>query len=412
MFKLERFVGLLGNPVIVRRTLATFLMLGAIMSVWVAVNDSRETTAVRQGDFPAFWSLAVIAAGPEPHRLYDVELQRAVQNAAWPALAGSALPAAYPPYVAYVLQPLAHLDHMVARQIWTGVSLVASFVAVLLLVRLNPSLPWAPWMVWTALFLFSPTLRGIAGGQLMSIIALLMALCFTFERRRSWMADVLLGAALGVLLCKPYYALCALAIPILQRRWLAILCFSAVALGWMQCAVAVLGDDWFIEWTTFARRFAQINLETNSHQMPNLWAQLYSIYGGTQNFGLVGWGLAVASYAALALGVFYVIGPTAVRKLLKAPRQYGDLLLCLVLSLVVILMPQVNFYDLGVVACAVISLFRPGSLFDRVTVIACIVISQFAVSPPFGLPVHFVLALIGLGYVCVHVRERALQGVS
>jgi hypothetical protein len=355
--------------------------------------------------------MAVIAAGNEPHRLYDVELQRQVQNIAWPSLAGSVLPAAYPPYVAYVLRPLARLDHRVARQVWTVASLGASFVAVLLLVRLNPCVPWPAWMVWGVLFLFSPTLRGIAGGQLLSFVVLCIALCATLEQRRSWLMDLMLGAVLGVLLCKPYYALCALAIPILQCRWLTIAGFSVIAFGWTRCAVAVLGANWFLEWGRFARRFAQINLETNVHQMPNLWAQLYGIYGSVQNLGLVGWAVTVVSYAALAWGVYFIIGPRATRTLLKSSRQYGDLLLYLVLSLVVVLMPQVNFYDLGVVTCAVIAMFRPDSLFDRVTVIACIVISQCAVSPPFGLPVHCMLALIGLGYVCVHVRGRVLKRV-
>ncbi len=412
MFKLARFLKLLSNPVVVRRALAAFLALGSVVSVWLAVNDSRETTALRQGDFPAFWSMAVIAASAEPQRLYDLELQREVQNAAWPALSGSVLPAAYPPYMAYVLQPLARLDHRVARQVWTGISLIASFLSVLLLVRLNPHLSWAPWMVWGTLFIFSPTLRGIAGGQLVSIVALCIALCVTFERRRSWLADILFGAVLGALLCKPYYALCALVIPILSRRWLTFASFSVVALGWAQCATLVLKGNWLSEWSVFAARFAKINLETNAHQMPNLWAQIYSIYGGTRNFGLMGWILAIASYGALACGVYLVIGSRAARELLKSPRQYGELLVYLVLTLLVVLMPQVNFYDLGVVACAVIALFRPGRLFDRVIVIACIVISQFAVSPPFGLPIHFIIALIGLGYVCVRIRERVLQEVS
>lgn len=408
MFNCARFAQLCGHPLVARCALGSFLVLGTLMAVWLAVKDVAETTGVRRGDFPAFWTLAVIAAGDEPNRLYDIELQRKVQNSTWPALAGGVLPAAYPPYVAYVLQPMARLDHRVARQLWTTLSLMASCISVLLLVRVNSLRLWPVWMVWALLFLFSPTLRGVVGGQLMSVVVLLVALCTTFIRRQSCIGDLLLGAALGALLCKPYYALAALVIPILQRRWLAVASFVVIALGWAGCAAAVLGRKWLVEWGAFAASFAKINLETNAHQMPNLWAQLYRLYGGTKNFGISGWVLTVGAYVLLALGVYLLIGATAVRSLLGNLQRHGDTLLYLIISLVIVSMPQVNFYDLGVVACAAVALFNSERLFDRFVVTGCILLSQFAVAPPFGLPVHFIIALIGLGYVCVRVRERVM----
>jgi len=379
------------------------------MAVWLAIQDQNETTAVRRGDFPAFWALAVIAAGDEPHRLYDLELQRRIQNRSWPALAGSVLPAAYPPYVAYVLQPLARFDHRTARQIWTTISLFASFISVLLLVRGNRSVLWSAWMVWTLLLLFSPTLRGVVGGQLISIVMLLISLCAIFTRRSSWRADLLLGIALGGLLCKPYYALAALVIPTLQRRWLTIAIFVVIALGWSVCAAKVPGDNWLVEWGTFAASFTQINLDANAQQMPNLLAQLYRLSVGVNNFGPSAWIAAVTSYVILASVAYLLVGAETLRMLLKFPRQNGELLLCLLLSLVVVSMPQVNFYDLGVISCAMIALFDSGHFFDRITVAVCILLSQFGVSPPFGAPVHFALGLIGVGYVCIRVRELALH---
>jgi len=407
MFSLARFLTLISDPHIIRRALVAYLALGVLGVGILAINDSHETSAVRRGDFPAFWSMAVIASGSEPYRLYDLDLQRKVQNEAWPSLNGGVLPAAYPPQVAFALRPLAWVGHGAARLVWTVCSVVAVLVACGILVRSNCAVSWTPWMVFSLLCVFSPVLRGILGGQVLSSVMLLFALTVTLERKNSYWADLLLGIVLGVWLCKPYYALCVIVVPMMQRRWVTLVSFFVVAAASWWVARDVVGPEWFSSWIGFAQNFAAINIETNAHQMPNLWAQLYRLCAASERTGAAWWGLVAGGYIVTAVSVYALLGDRCVRALLSAPRQNGDLLLVLVISLLVVLMPQVNFYDLGLFACAVVVLFQPGNRADWWFVGVCLLLSQFGVNPPWGVPVHFVLAIGGLVWMCLRVCECA-----
>lgn len=405
MLSLAHLRVFLSDPQIVRRALATLLVLGAVGVGYLVVYDSEETSAVRRGDFPAFWSIAVISSGAEPHRLYDLELQRQVQNDTWPSLKGSVLPAAYPPQVALVLRPLAQVDHRIARLAWTVCSVVAVIAAYYLLISRNRAILWAPWMVFSLLCVFSPMLRGILGGQVLSLMLLLFALTVVLERGNSRWADLSLGLVLGVWLCKPHYALCALAVPVMQRRWLTVLSFSFVAAVSWWVARGVVGPDWFSAWAAFAQMFAAINIETNAHQMPNLWAQIYRLSGPSERSGATWWAVIPSVYGLCLGGVYALLGSRSVRVLVSTPHQNGDLLLLLILSLSVVLMPQVNFYDLGLMACIVVVLFRPEHREDWWFIGVCLLLSQGGVSPPFGVPIHFLIALSALVYVSLRVRD-------
>ncbi len=410
IFSYRRFVALICDPIVARRSIAAYLFLAAVVVVGFAASDTSETTAVRRGDFPAFWSMAVIANGSEPQRLYDIELQRQVQNAAWPSLAGELLPAAYPAQLAFAIQPLAQLDHRVARCFWTVASLVAACIAVQIFVRMNPRMHWAPWMVLGVLCVFGPSMRGIIGGQVLSFMMCLFALVVVLGRKSRLWADILLGVVLGLWLFKPYYALCVLAVPMLQRRWTALASFATVALLSWWLGAYVVGVQWVSEWIAFAQHFAQLNLDTNAHQMPNVWAQVYRLLRKSAVGDGSWWGALVAAYVVLGAGISVLLGRSSIRTILTRPREYGDLLFFLVPSIVVVAMPQVNFYDLGITACAVLALFRPERLGDRCFAGVCIFLSLFSTTPPLGLPLHFFLGLAGLGYVCFRARERVLIG--
>jgi hypothetical protein len=277
-------------------------------------------------------------------------------------------------------------------------------------VRMNPRMQWAPWMVFGVLCAFGPSMRGIMGGQVLSYMMCLFALVVVLERKSGLWADILLGVVLGLWLCKPYYALCVLAVPMLQRRWTALASFATVALLSWWLGAYVVGVQWVSEWIAFARHFAQLNLDTNAHQMPNLWAQVYRLLGKSAVGDGSWWGALVAAYAVLGVGISVLLGRATIHTILTRPKEYGDLLFFLVLSVVVVAIPQVNFYDLGITACAVLALLRPERRGDRCFAGACIFLSLFTTKPPLGLPLHFFLGLAGLGYVCIRARERVLIG--
>lgn len=392
-----------------RHLLAALLFFGVLGIIALAVSDSQETSAVRRGDFPAFWSMAVIAAGTEPEKLYDLEEQQRVQNAAWPSLSGGVLPGDYPAHVAFLLQPLANLDHRVARVVWTGASIVAACIAVSLGVGVNRRIRWAPWMVFTLLCVFTPILRGILGGQVVAFVVCLIAIVATCERRNSLHTEVAMGVALGVLLLKPHYALGALVIPLLQRRWVCLVSFAGMALLSWQLGALVLGPGWISDWVLFSRHFAILYLESNAHQMPNVWAQVHRLRAAYSIGDGAGWSAILGAYGILGLTVVSMLGSAKLRMLFRHPRQHGGLILSLVLSLAVVALPHVNFYDLGVSAFAVLLLFRPEKPVDRLFV-GLALLASFGGSEAFiGISLHFLFALAGLFYVCVRIRQSLVE---
>jgi hypothetical protein len=412
-------LALLLDPFFYRRALAALLISGALTVVVMGVLDTRQTTAVMRGDFPAFWSLAVIASGDNPTRLYDTELQREIQNQAWPSLNGEVLPAAYPPYLAYILQPVSSLDHTTARWAWTVLSLLLMYISVVILVSLNRRITWKPWMVLVPLMMFSPILRGVIGGQFLPISLFLLAACLLLIRRGGVVADLVLGITIGTWLCKPYYALCALLTPMFSRRWLTLVAFTGVALLWWGVGAEVLGAEWFSKWSSYAAWFGGMNLETNAHQMPNLWAQVYRLYRevlGLKPEQITGvntpWFSYCLAYCAFIALFYFILGSKALKALLFNPRRYSDLILAISLTAVIIFVPQVNFYDLGVPASIVLYLFRPDCKNDWAFCGISVAMSQLAVDPPFGVPIHFILAIGALFYVTRRVRGEVLISYS
>jgi hypothetical protein len=404
-------LALLLDPFFYRRALAALLVSFALTVLAMGMLDNRQTTAVMRGDFPAFWSLAVIASGDSPTRLYDTELQREIQNQAWPSLNGEVLPAAYPPYLAYILRPIAALDHTTARWAWTGLSVLLMYASVAILVSLNRRITWRPWMVFVPLMMFSPILRGVIGGQFLPVSLFILAACFSLIRRGGVVADLVLGITIGTWLCKPYYALCALLTPLVSRRWLALIAFAGVALLWWGVGAEVLGAEWLSKWSSYAAWFAGMNLETNAHQMPNLWAQVYRFYRevlGLKPEQIAGvntpWFSYCVVYCAVLALFYFILGSKALKALLLNPRGYSDLIIAISLTATIVFIPQVNFYDLGVPACVALYLFRPDSKSDWVFWGISVTLSQLAVHPPFGAPVHFILAVGALFYVTRRVR--------
>lgn len=416
MIRPRVILALLVDPFFYKRAVAVLLMTGIITVLVMGILDKRETTAVRRGDFPAFWSLAVIANSAEPGRLYDTELQRKIQNEAWPSLEGGVLPGAYPPYLAAILRLLANFDHTTARWLWTALSVVFTYIGVAILVGLNQQIRWPPWMVFALVMMFSPLLRGVLGGQFLPVSVLLIAVSLYLLRRSRAVSDISLGIILGIWLCKPYYGLCAVLVPITMRRWLAVVTFAAVAAFWWFVGINCFGPEWFSKWSSYASLFGRANIETNAYQMPNVWAQVYRVYSeilGLKSELHTGPNTPWLSYIGAYLSVFMVaigvLGKKAARAILSAPRKNGDLLLALLLTAVIISVPQVNFYDLGVLACFALYFFRPECRSDWYFFGVSVAISALSTDKPGGLPIHFILALLAMLYIVWRVRVVSLS---
>jgi hypothetical protein len=161
-----------------------------------------------------------------------------------------------------------------------------------------------------------------------------------------------------------------------------------------------------------------MNLETNAHQMPNLWAQVYRLYRevlGLKPEQITGvntpWFSYCVAYCAVLAFLYLLLGSKAFKALLFNPRRYSDLILAISLTATIVFIPQVNFYDLGVPAYVALYLFRPDYKTDWAFWGISVMLSQLAVHPPFGVPIHFILALGALFYVTRRVRGEVVTAL-
>jgi len=335
-----------------QRRLAIAVLFALVFSAGVvAVTDTARISAISRGDFPAFYSLAVIARSGNTAALYDIALQTRVQNKAWPSMNGSVLPAAYPPYIAYLLQPLAFLSPELGKVVWTAGCFLIFLVAMRVLSNLQPRFQGYTLELAAGLLLFMPILMGILSGQLLAASLLVYVSILSFEKLRSKRGDLLLGVAIGAWLFKPQYALLALAIPLLQGRWRVLLGFAFVGGLCFALGSQVMGVLWLKDWIEFAGSFAEMNFASNAGQMPNLVGATIALMDGVGVSGdlhTIGKAIALGGCAAL---VGYLLrlawldrtgntaGPSRALLLLGSVAALGT--------------PQANFYDLGL---AVISL--------------------------------------------------------
>jgi len=212
---------------------AAFLL--ATVQVRVLVRTGTDPS---QSDFANYYVPArVLVRGGDVGALYDRDTFAAAMNAAGLSGLGSFIP--HPPANALWLLPFAGFSAAAAKALWSGVLLCALAATIVALGRLRAG-P-GPWKA--AVIVLAPTLalrNSLAFGQPYPVLlAFLAGGALALERRRDFMAGVLLG--LGVSF-KPY----ALALGFLftgreRRRGLAGFAMGVLLPSALLCAVAGAG---------------------------------------------------------------------------------------------------------------------------------------------------------------------------
>ncbi len=379
-----------------RRRIAWSLLMALAMAVALTlVGDSKSSSAVVRGDFPAFYSLAVIAVSSDPQHLYDLEEQTRIQNEAWPDMKGSVLPGAYPPYVAYLARPFVALGPSGGKVALTLVSLVVFFVAIFSLSRLRAAFHGFTVELSVALLLFSPVLMGVIGGQLLAMSMVVYVLMMVLDQHRNGKSEILMGIVIGAWLFKPHYAFLALLMPLVQGRLRVLVGFMLPALSYYALGVRVLGPEWFSTWVFFTREFAELNYVSNAAQMSNIVGAtlaLSKIFGVDSAATLVGRSIALSVCGCAVLWLAFIAWSD--RKTM--PRQDGlpSRFLLLLGPSIAFGSPQANFYDLGLAVIPLVLLLRP-TIRDWVLQLgACIVGGFVAMSgKSSGVPLFAILSL-------------------
>ena len=338
----------------IRRIAIALLIALALALAWVGLDPlgslSGPLTSVKLGDFPAFFSLAAIAAGSEPHRLYDFALQREIQNQIWPQLQGALLPGIYPPYVALIARPLVWLGPLWGHVVWGALQLLFLILTARAITRINSSLAGYSVEILAGLLLCAPVLLGVFGGQLIAASMFIYALCFIYQGRRDLRGEIIFGSLIGLWFFKPHYALIMLMLPVIQWRLRVVATTALVATILYLLGSLVLGLDWIVTWCDALTRFTPMNIIPNARQMTGLLGAVTGM--PDQANSPLAWA-ALALTTALLLRLAF-----AARQSLSKPIGLPKFLPLFGVT-VVLATPQANFYDLGlalVALCSVLSL--------------------------------------------------------
>ena len=338
----------------IRRIAIALLIALALALAWVGLDPlgslSGPLTSVKLGDFPAFFSLAAIAAGSEPHRLYDFALQREIQNQIWPQLQGALLPGIYPPYVALLARPLVWLGPLWGHVVWGALQLLFLILTARAITRINSSLAGYSVEILAGLLLCAPVLLGVFGGQLIAASMFIYALCFIYQGRRDLRGEIIFGSLIGLWFFKPHYALIMLMLPVIQWRVRVVATTALVTTILYLLGSLVLGLDWIATWCDALTRFTPMNIIPNARQMTGLLGAVTGM--PDQANSALAWA-ALALTTALLLRLAF-----AARQSLSKPIGLPEFLPLFGVT-VVLATPQANFYDLGlalVAICSVLSL--------------------------------------------------------
>jgi len=386
--------------------------LGLIIAVCASLmTEENPSAAITRGDFPAFYTLAVLAHSAEGHRLYDLELQQQIQNTAWPTLSGTALPAAYPAFLAALLEPLAMLSPSTARMVWVCCMVVCAVLGVGILARSVPSLRGSWWQLVVGAFLFGPLFLGVLGGQVVGLSVLLYAALIALNVRVGRGKELLFGVVTGVWMFKPHYALAVVAMMVFQRRWIALGGWAFVSALYWILGAQLAGVHWVSDWLSFAQQFSQIDMVTNSYQMTGLVPALHSMLavGGASSL------ISPHGFELLNV-VCALLVPLALFVVVRRARGTGGEWMVPLLAvgpLLLLCAPAVNFYDLSLGLVSLLAIFHPRERKDMGLATSLLVASQFLVlCKGEGIPGGaFLFALVFVG-IAGRVLSRRVSSAN
>lgn len=353
--------------------------LGILLATIAAsLSQNQPDSAIVRGDFPAFYTMAVVVKEGLGERLYELALQQEVQARYWKSLSASLLPAAYPPYLAALLLPLAYLEPAAARATWIIANALATLCAVVIMSQALPTLRPYRWQMCVLSLSFFPLLAGVIGGQSVGLSLILLAAIVALSKSPSKTRQIELGILTGLWMFKPHYALAAVWLLLVQRRGNALLAWAFTSLVLWLLGATVSGISWFDHWLVFARQFSHIDIVTNSDQMTGVVPFLYSATKRLALGEILGQDLLFQSTVVVAAFVpisLFFINREAMRR--AAPDT--SLPYLMIAPILLICAPAANFYDLSLLLIPVSSVISPSETRDRRILIAILILSACGV---------------------------------
>ena len=234
------------------------------------MHDTERSSLLFRGDFPAFYAAAQIARSGLGDQLYDLGLQRQIENEHWPSLAGRYYAFAYTPYLAFLLMPLAFFSPRSALAVHSLFMLMALGLTVLLLRGICPSVRERPLGAFAFFLSFPPVLCGVFAGQNIALSMLLLTAAISSLQNPRKRSELLAGIFLGCWLLKPHFALIALLFAIVAGRYLVVAGALIPAVCYYFLGAIVSGWSWPLVWFRAVNVFAYKDYIANQHQMVSL----------------------------------------------------------------------------------------------------------------------------------------------
>lgn len=341
------------------RRVGVSLLFGLLLgSLVVFLNDTESSSQMRRGDFPGFFAPAVIVARGMSDLLYDLNTQCLVQNEFWPSFKGEFYIYAYPPFVAWLLQPLAFFDAITAKIIATLLMFGAVLLALYIVRPLVPILRQHTAFGLSLSLLFPPLAGGIFATQNTGLSLLLYVCSFMSLRICNKVGDIIAGVFMGIWLFKPQYAGLMIIASLAIGRPFVLLGVCIPASIYYGIGVHMHGFLWPLLWLKSAGHFTELNTQTNLRQLVSIWgagqalAMAFSLEGDTWK-----WFARIISF-----GVFGVA--LCVLRRITRKNNGIDVGFLWFAPIICVVSPQTLFYDLGI--CMPTLLWTIGKLTRRV----------------------------------------------
>ena len=242
-----------GEPQARAPVLGVMWLAAGLLGALFLLHGARSASQPSDGFAAYYTSARLVRQGEQAVRFYDQAWFRAQTERLAPG--ASDIFNVNPPTAALLLLPLAGLDHIPARFLWTGVNLLLAAACVAVLWRELRLKAIYPPVLLCFVFAFQPLHANFRHGQAyLALLALLLLAWYGYRHRR----PALLGVGLGLLLILKTAALPLWVLVLAQRRWRALLWGGLTILGTGLVSLPLLGLD---AWATYVRLLPQLATE-------------------------------------------------------------------------------------------------------------------------------------------------------
>jgi hypothetical protein len=231
----------------------------------------------------------------------------------------------YPPFVLYLIAPLAVVPPMIAYALVCVIQVAAAVFALLLLYRIRK--PTEPRLNFVAVFGSAAMVHVIVSGQNSAVLALVIAAAgFCWASGRVTLA----GACVGLLACKPNW-LPVFGLFVLWRGGLRAGAATVLTAAALALSTYPMGAGVWQEFLGMTIRAGEISTGYSAYKEITLLALFKSIFG---------WGFLTKGVWVLCLGVLTAVVIQAIRDARSLGRS-----LALITLLAVVANPYASFYD-------------------------------------------------------------------